>query len=120
LLALMHLFFPKYFNWTNELRQLSLINRQMIYVHTFFIAFILLLMGMLCLTSSTDIIETSLGTKLSLGFGLFWLIRLLIQVFGYSSLLWKGKRFETIVHVAFTLCWAYFSFVFLYIYIIKS
>ncbi len=60
LLSLIHVIFPKYFNWNKELKQLSLMNRQMMTVHTFFIAFILLLMGLLCLTSSTELIETSL------------------------------------------------------------
>jgi hypothetical protein len=35
-LALAHIVFPKYFNWDKELKSLSLINRQMMTVHTFF------------------------------------------------------------------------------------
>lgn len=116
LLAMLHVIFPKYFNWANEFGNISLINRQMIYVHTFFIALVLFLMGLLCLTSPTELIETGLGRKLSLGLGIFWLIRLFIQLFVYSTKLWKGKRFETAVHIVFVLFWAYFSIVFLYIY----
>src|SRR4249919_3534080 len=95
LLALVHIVFPKYFNWQKELSSLSLINRQMITVHMFFIALTILLMGLLCLTSSNDLIETNLGKEISLGLGIFWTIRLIIQFFGYSSKLWKGKAFET-------------------------
>lgn len=62
-LALVHIVFPKYFNWDKELKSLSLINRQMMTVHTFFIALTVLLMGLLCLTSSTELIETNLGKK---------------------------------------------------------
>lgn len=113
LLSIMHIGFPKYFNWSKELSALSLINRQMIHVHTFFIAFVLLLMGILCLTSSEDLVQTSLGKKISLGFGLFWTIRLFIQLFGYSPVLWKGKMFETVVHIIFSLIWTYLSIVFL-------
>ena len=112
-LALVHIIFPKYFNWKNELQTLSLINRQMMMVHTFFIALVVFMMGLLCFSSATELIETNLGRKISLGLGVFWLIRLFIQFFVYSSKLWKGKKFETFVHIIFALLWAYFSFVFL-------
>lgn len=114
-LALVHSIFPKYFNWKKDLSSLSLINRQVMYVHTLFIAVVVFLMGLLCLTSSQALIETPLGKKIMLGFGVFWILRLLIQFFGYSSELWKGKVFETIVHIIFSILWAYISFVFLWI-----
>jgi len=115
-MALIHVAFPKYFNWEVELSNLSLINRQMTYIHTLFLALVLLLMGILCLTSSHDLATTPLGKRLTLGFGLFWLLRLIIQFFGYSSTLWRGKKFETIVHILFVFLWTYLSFVFLFIY----
>lgn len=112
-LALVHVIFPKYFNWKLELNKLSLINRQMMVVHTIFIALTVFLMGLLCVSSSNELVETNLGKTVSLGLGIFWLVRLFIQFFGYSSKLWKGKRFETIMHVLFSLMWLYFSIVFL-------
>src|SRR5258706_16379325 len=106
-LSLMHALFPKYFDWVSELRALSLVNRQMMYVHTFFIALMVFLMGLLCLTSSTDLIETEFGRKITFGLGVFWAVRLFIQFFGYSSKLWKGKTFETAIHVLLSLLWTY-------------
>src|SRR5687767_7182214 len=91
-LALIHLIFPKYFNWKQELSSLSIINRQMMFVHTYFIAFVVLLMGLLCLTSSSELLNTHLGKRISLGLGIFWAARLIVQFFGYSSKVWKGKR----------------------------
>lgn len=111
-LAFVHIVFPKYFNWKQELKSLSLINRQMMTVHTFFIAFTVFLMGLLCLTSSSELIQTNLGKKISLGLGTFWTVRLFIQFFGYSSDLWKGKTFETITHIVFALFWTYLSSIF--------
>jgi len=111
-LSLVHIIFPKYFNWKQELESLSLINKQMMIVHTFFVALFVLLMGVLCLVSTKELIETNLGKTISLGFAIFWTIRLYIQFFGYSSSLWKGKRFETIVHILFSVLWLYFSLVF--------
>lgn len=111
-LSIIHVIFPKYFNWDKELSTLSLINRQMTYVHTFFIALIILLMGILCLTSAGELIHTHLGQKISFGLGIFWLLRLFIQFFGYSSVLWKGKLFETTVHILFIVMWGYISLIF--------
>ncbi|HEX9825526.1 MAG TPA: hypothetical protein VGA80_02930 [Flavobacteriaceae bacterium] len=115
-LALLHFIFPKYFNWDKELQSMSLINRQIMTVHTFFIALVVFLMGLLCLTSTNELIETSLGKKISLGLGIFWTIRLFIQFFVYSSKLWKGKKFETVIHILFSILWGYFSIVFLMTY----
>ncbi|MGV3612798.1 MAG: hypothetical protein ACO1N0_17690 [Fluviicola sp.] len=112
ILALIHTIFPKYFNWKEELKSVSLINRQMMIVHTFFIALAIFLMGLLCLTYPTELIETKLGKIVSLGFGIFWGMRLFIQLFGYSSKLWKGKMVETIVHISFIFLWTYLSVVF--------
>ena len=112
-LALLHAGFAWYFDWRRELAVVSLINREMMYVHTSFVALAVLLMGGLCLTSAAELVGTPLGRRVALGLGLFWLARLLIQFFGYSATLWRGKRFETIVHVVFSLLWAYVSGIFL-------
>lgn len=113
ILSLVHILFPVYFEWKNQLQAVSLINRQMMYVHTFFIALTVLLMGLLCLSSSQELIATALGKKIAFGFGVFWCIRLFIQFFGYSSRLWKGKKFETIIHIVFSILWIYLSAVFI-------
>ena len=116
LLALAHVIFPVYFNWKQELSSLSLINRQMMLVHTFFIAVVLLLMGILCLSSSQELVNTPLGKKISLGIGIFWLLRLLVQFFWYSSKTWKGKKFETFIHILFSVLWTYLSIIFIGVY----
>lgn len=111
-LALVHLIFPKYFNWKEELKPLSLINKQMMLVHTFFIALVVFLMGLMCITSASELIETNLGKRVSMGLGIFWSIRLIIQFFGYSRKLWKGKSLETSIHILFSVLWMYLSAVF--------
>ena len=67
LLALAHVFFPKHFGWKKELASLSLLARQMMYVHTAFIALAVLLMGVLCLTAPAELVGTPLGRKIALG-----------------------------------------------------
>ena len=115
-LSLIHIAFPRYFNWKTELQSLSLLSRQMFGVHTFFIAFTVLLMGLLCIGFSEELITTNLGKSLCLGLGIFWGIRLLFQLLVYSPKLWRGKTFETIMHVLFTLLWTYMTTSFLFIY----
>ena len=113
MLALLHIGFPRYFRWGEDLAPVSLINREMMYIHAFFLALVVLLIGLLCLLATDDLVRTPLGHKIDLGLALFWLIRLLAQFFGYSSMLWRGKRFETWVHVLFSILWIYLTAVFL-------
>jgi hypothetical protein len=113
-LAFIHIFFPRYFRWKEELKSLSLINRQMMMVHAFFIALVVFLMGLLCFTLPRELIETNLGRVIALGLGVFWGVRLIFQLLVYSPQLWKNKRFETAIHVLFSLLWIYFSGIFLW------
>jgi hypothetical protein len=83
------------------------------YIHSFFIAFAVLLIGVLCFTSAEELTNTALGKKISLGLGIFWTTRLFIQFFGYSPRLWKGKIFETSIHILFSFFWIYLSTIFI-------
>lgn len=111
-LAFIHVGFPQYFKWKQDLKPLSLINRQMMEVHTFFIALTVFLMGLLCLISYEELVTTSLGKTVCFGFGIFWALRLIFQLIIYSPKLWRGKTFETIMHFVFTVFWVYLSIVF--------
>jgi len=113
ILSLSHVAFPKYFRWKKEFAAVSLINRQMMYIHTFFIALLLLLIGLLCLTSADDLLHTRLGHRMALGLGIFLGLRLMLQFWGYSTVHWRGKGFETFVHILFVVLWTYLSVVFL-------
>lgn len=116
-LALLHAFFPRHFRWKEELSGLSLLSRQVMYVHTLFIALMILLMGILCVTSTSELVGTAFGKRICLGMAIFWVTRLLVQFFGYSSELWKGKVFETIIHVIFSILWVYLSVIFVMVWL---
>jgi hypothetical protein len=116
LLALMHIIIPKYFRWNSELTSLTIITRQILYVHTFFIAFTVLLMGLLCTNYSAALTHTALGRGICLGLFAFWFTRLIFQFWVYSPEVWRGKRFETIMHILFSLLWCYFTGVFFLCY----
>lgn len=117
ILALVHIAFPRYFDWKGDFKTVSLINKQMMYVHAFFVAVTVLLMGMLCVYCTEDIINTRLGKQVSLGLFIFWALRLVFQFVVYSPKLWKGKRFETSMHILFSLLWVYVTVVFLLIFL---
>ena len=114
-LAVLHIGFPAYFNWNTELKGLSLINRQMMQVHTLFIAITVFFMGLLCFACAGDLVSTGLGRKVCLGLAAFWSLRLGVQLFGYSPELWRGRRFETAIHILFSAIWLYLSGVFWWI-----
>ena len=116
-LSLMHIIIPKYFKWEQELTSLTLITKQILYVHTFFIAFIVLLMGLLCIAYSHELIYDPFGRVITAGLCGFWLTRLIFQFLVYSPKVWRGKKFETVMHVVFAITWFYFTSVFLFIYV---
>ena len=62
-------------------------------------------MGLLTLLHAPELISTPLGNRICLGFCVFWSIRALCQVFVYSPSLWRGRAFETAVHVLFLAFW---------------
>jgi hypothetical protein len=109
-LALVHLAFPRHFRWPEELARVSLLTRQIFYVHTFFICLVLFLVGLLCLTHAPDLIQnTPVNRALHLGLAAFWFIRLFTQLFVYDRSHWRGKPFETAMHLLFTLFWIYLA-----------
>lgn len=116
ILAVIHVIFPVYFKWKTELSSLNLINKQLMYVHTFFVAFMVFLMGLLCVSAYEEIISTKLGHKIAFGMFVFWGCRLFFQFFVYSSALWRGKTFETIMHICFSCLWSYLTVIFFLIF----
>lgn len=112
LLCLLHFVFPRRFRWGEDLAQLTLLNRQIFYVHTFFVGLVLVMMGLpLVIEPQSWLERTRAGQWVAGGFTIFWGLRLFIQWFGYSSTLWRGKPFETLVHLAFTLLWSYLTLI---------
>ena len=117
LLSALHIFFPGYFKWKEDLKGLSLINRQMMYVHAFFIGLVVFGIGILSFFFSEELIQTKLGRLVCLGLAVFWGIRLIVQLVVYSTALWRGKRFETSMHILFTGIWTYLTIIFLWVYL---
>lgn len=112
-LAMLHLVFPRWFHWAEELPRLSPLNRQIFLVHCFFICLVLVLMGSLLLIWPELLLRGGdLARVVSGGLCLFWGSRLAIQWFGYTSDLWWRKPAETLIHGALTVLWTFYSAVF--------
>lgn len=112
-LALLHVAFPRRFEWKRELAMLSLLNRQMFLVHCFFICLTLIWMGVIALFFTDALLAPSpLGSVVAAGLTLFWAARLIVQWCVYDRSLWRGHRFNTIMHGLFTLLWLYYVVVF--------
>src|SRR5215471_5065036 len=108
ILGLAHGAFSKRFNWKTDLAKLSLMNRQMFLVHSFFIGLVLVLMGGVSLFYTQALLQPAPLSRLVLaGTVVFWLCRWFIQFFVYDSALWRGNRFNTLMHVLFSLFWTY-------------
>ena len=117
-LAFLHLFFPRRFNWNEELARLSLLNRQIFLVHTFYICLVLMLIGALSLFApSALLLPSPLARFVLAGFAIFWGSRLIFQWAVYDRALWKGNRFNTAMHYLFSLLWAYLAAVYAWIWI---
>jgi hypothetical protein len=106
LLAALHVPIGRRLNWRDEGARLSPVNASIFRVHAFFIALVLVMMGLPCLLDPSAFLERSrAGAWLAWSFSVFWTIRLFFQWFVYPWNLWRGKRMETFVHAWLTLVW---------------
>jgi hypothetical protein len=106
-------FFNRYFGWDRELAPLSLLTRRVFQVHCFFIALVLVLLGAGSLFYSDALLQPSPLSRILLSaIFIFWLCRLLAQFFVYDKAIWKGDRFRTWMHAAFSALWIYFVVVY--------
>jgi hypothetical protein len=109
-LFVLNFFVPMRFKWAEELPRLSLINRRIFQVHAVFIAFILLLSGLLLVLLPHELLApTPLARAVLGGLAAFWGLRLWMQWFMYDRELWAGKRFETAMHFLFSGLWVFLT-----------
>jgi hypothetical protein len=108
LLGVSHFFFNRYFGWKQELAAVSLFTRKVFFVHTFFIGLGVVLCGAGSFLYADALLSPSVLSRAMLaGLTAFWFCRLLAQFFAYDSALWRGNRFRTFMHSAFSMLWCY-------------
>jgi hypothetical protein len=95
LLGLSHIFFNRFFRWEQELVAVSLLTRQVFFVHNFFIGLTVMLGGAASFFCANALLRPdTLSRAVLSGMATFWLCRLLAQFVGYDSAIWRGDRFS--------------------------
>lgn len=113
LLAAVHPLLPRALGWGEDLRKLTLVNRQIFLVHVGFIVLLLILFGVLALCFAPELAARSrLARVILTGLTVFWGLRLVTQLFVYDRSLWRGHSRNTAVHVLALLLWSYLTAVF--------
>ena len=107
-LVAVNLFVPRRFNWSEELSRVPLLNRQIFQAHTTFLVVLLALFAALFGLYADALLEpTRLSRAILVGLTIFWGLRMLMQWFFYSPAIWRGHRFNTIMHGVFSAAWVY-------------
>lgn len=115
-LTLLNLRLDKLLHWGSELKNLSLLLREVFYVHKWFISITMAIFGVVTLKFAGEMSEgvIPMGRWLAVGIGLFWAIRTVIQWAYYSKSHWIGKAGPTAVHWILTICYGGCAATYLY------
>ena len=105
-IAVINLRLIKLLGWEKDLREMSLLVREVFHVHKWFISITLTIFAVLTLRFSGELAGGSeLGRWLAGGIGAFWAIRTWMQWGFYSSSHWRGDARRTLVHWTMTTCY---------------
>jgi hypothetical protein len=111
--AATHVVLPRAMGWKVELAGVSLLTRQVSYVHTYFIGLMCAMFGLVALLFPGELLAGDrLAVPILVAAVAVWGSRLAVQVFVFDSTLWKGRALTVAGHVAFVVLWSYLTFVF--------
>jgi uncharacterized paraquat-inducible protein A len=80
ILVVFHLLFWRIFNWEQDLRSLSSLNRSVMPVVNLSLTFVFVIFAYISLVHSTELLTSPLGNSLLVFIALFWLARSLLQI----------------------------------------
>lgn len=78
--AIFHLMFPRLFNWREDLRTLTFVNRGVTQVLNLCLTAAFVIFAYVSLVHTRDLLSSSLGHSLLVSIALFWLLRAVQQV----------------------------------------
>lgn len=108
-LGVVHVGLPRVLHWEHELAGASLLNRQVSYVHCFFIGMVCTLWGLLPLTAGAALLRPDPVTRVVLvGAVGFWGSRLVIQLAVFNGHA-RRSRAWCVVSLAGTGLWTYLT-----------
>lgn len=112
-LSLAHFGFARRLGWREELQRVSLLTRQIFWVHAGFLMLTLAGFGSLSLLCADDLLTRSpLARAVLGGLSVFWAVRWYCQFFVYRAELWRGNSVNTIAHILFALLWTFLTAVY--------
>jgi len=108
-----HLVLPRALGWSVELQSVSLMTRQVSYVHTYFIGLMCALFGLAGTVLATDLLQPErMARAVLIGAIAVWGSRLLAQLCVFDSTLWRGSALTVVGHAAMVALWSYQTLVF--------
>ncbi|MBV9464389.1 MAG: hypothetical protein JO317_09190 [Verrucomicrobiae bacterium] len=100
--ATLNLGLKRMLGWQAEIERQSLLLKEVIHVHTWYISLTLAIFAVLTLRFATAFASGAepLVRWLAAAIGLFWGLRVVIQILYYSASHWRGRPGRTAIHVA--------------------
>ena len=92
-LVLFHLCFWRIFNWDQELKQVSFLNRAIMQVLNISLIFAFIIFSYISLAHTSEILASSLGKSLLVLMALFWLARTIQQIIFFKLQHWASWAF---------------------------
>ena len=93
ILVIFHLLFWRIFNWEQDLRSVSSLNRSIMPVVNLSLTFVFIIFAYISLVHSAELLSTPLGNSLLILIALFWLARSLLQVIFFKLDHWLSFAF---------------------------
>jgi hypothetical protein len=105
-LAIAHIFMSRVLRWREEAARMSPASESVFHVHTLFVCATLVMIGLPASVAPHIFLErTEAGAWMTWTCSVFWLLRRFVQWFVFPRTLWRGKPFETRMHIMFTIIW---------------
>ncbi len=112
LLGLAHGLFGRFLDWRTDLSKLTVLNRQIFLVHTFYIGYFVTALGILDVCFAQTLMRPEPLSRFLLSvMTLTWAVRLVIQLFVWDRAIWRGSPFRRNVHYGLILFWSYVTVV---------
>jgi hypothetical protein len=112
-LSVFHVVLWRTLDWGREIARLSPLNARVFAVHTFFIAFVLLALGLLSLFRPDLLLARGeLARWLLAAVVVFWLARLVIQPLVFDPAMVSGWMRARLLRVGVTVVWALYVVVY--------
>jgi hypothetical protein len=98
--VVLNLFLIRIMNWRRDLDAMPLLLREVFQIHVYFISITLAIFGAVTWRFAGDIANAAhpVCVWLSIGIGVFWAIRSVMQWTHYSAVHWRGNGLRTVIH----------------------